>query len=61
LQIGGQVIRTMKYVDGLVLLAKEEMELYGMVAGVGKHLGIEMNVRKKTNNENFSTAISWRT
>jgi hypothetical protein len=49
-----------KYVDGLVLLAKEEMELYGMLVGVGKHYGIEMNVEGGSN-ENFDTAISWRT
>ena len=40
----GQVIRTVKYVDGLVLLAKEEMKLYEMLVGVGKRRGIEMNV-----------------
>lgn len=34
----------MKYVDGLVLLAKEGMELSGMLVGVGKHCGIEMKV-----------------
>lgn len=34
LQIGGQVMCTVKYVDDLVLLAKEEMVLYGMLVGV---------------------------
>lgn len=34
----------MKYVDGLVLPAKEEIELYGMLVGVGKHCGIGINV-----------------
>jgi hypothetical protein len=33
-----------KYVDGLVLLAEEEMELYGILVGVEKHCGIEINV-----------------
>jgi hypothetical protein len=42
-----------------VLLDKEEIVLYGMLVGVGKHCEIDMNVERK-NNENFDTAISWR-
>ena len=29
--IGGQIIQTVKYADGLVLMAKEEMVLQGMI------------------------------
>jgi hypothetical protein len=45
----GQVIRTVKYADGLVLLAKEETVLQGMIdrlIGTGRFCGMEMNVEK---------------
>ena len=29
--IGGQIIQTVKYIDDLVLMAKEEMVLQGMI------------------------------
>jgi hypothetical protein len=48
-KIGGQVIRTPKYADELVLLAKEEMVLQGMVdklIEIGRCYGMEMNVKK---------------
>jgi hypothetical protein len=64
LQTGEQIIGTVKYVDGLVLLAKKEKKLYGMLVGDEKHCGIGMNVEEGgggTSNENFDTAISWRT
>jgi hypothetical protein len=47
--IGGQVIRTVKYADDLVLLAKEETVLQGMVDRLietGISYGMEMNVEK---------------
>jgi hypothetical protein len=49
LKIGGQVIRTVKYADELVLLAKEEMVLQGLtdrVTEIGSCHGMEMNVEK---------------
>jgi hypothetical protein len=48
-KIGGQVIITVKYADDLVLLAKEETVLQGMIdrlIEVGRHYGMEMNVEK---------------
>jgi len=48
---GGQVFRTMKYADELVLLAKEEAVLQGMnerLTEIGRCYGMEMNVKKKT-------------
>jgi hypothetical protein len=45
----GQVIRTAKYADDLVLLAKKETVLQGMVDRliyIGKRHGMEMNVEK---------------
>jgi hypothetical protein len=47
--IGGQVIRTVKYADDFVLLAKEETVLQGMVdriIEIGRRYGMEMNVEK---------------
>jgi hypothetical protein len=47
--LGGQVICTLKYADDLVLLAKEEMVLQGMIDRLietGRGYGIEMNVEK---------------
>jgi hypothetical protein len=48
-KIGGQVIRTVKYADDLVLLAREETVLQGMVdrlIEIGRRYGMEMNVGK---------------
>jgi hypothetical protein len=48
-KIGGQVIRTVKYSDDLVLLVREEKVLQGMVdrlSETGRHYGMEMNVEK---------------
>jgi hypothetical protein len=47
--IEGQVIRTVKYADDLVLLAREEKVLQGMVdrlIEIGGCYGMEMNVEK---------------
>jgi hypothetical protein len=48
-KIGGQVIRTVKYADERVLLAREEKVLQGMVdrlIEIGRCYGMEMNVEK---------------
>jgi hypothetical protein len=48
-QIGGQVIGTVKYAADLVLLAREENVLQGMVdrlSEIGRRYGMEMNVEK---------------
>jgi hypothetical protein len=45
----GQVIRTVKYADDLVLLAKEEVVLQGMIdrlIEIGRCCGMEINVEK---------------
>ena len=45
--IGGQIIQTVKYADDLVLLAKEETVLHGMIdklIEIGSCYGMEMNV-----------------
>jgi len=47
--IGGQIIQTLKYADDLVLMAKEEMVLQGMIdklSEIGKCDGMEMTVEK---------------
>jgi hypothetical protein len=47
--IGGQIIQTVKYADDLVLLAKEEKVLQGMInklIEIGRCYGMEMNVGK---------------
>jgi len=47
--IWGQIIQTVKYAD-LVLMAKEETELQGMVGKlteIGRRYGMEMNVEKQ--------------
>jgi len=47
--IGGQIIQTVKYADDLVLMAKEEMVLQGMIdklIEIGRCYGMEMNVEK---------------
>jgi hypothetical protein len=46
-KIGGQIIHTVKYVDELVLLAKEEKVLQDMIdklIEIGGYYGMEMNV-----------------
>jgi hypothetical protein len=48
-EVGGQVIRTEKYADDLVLLAKEEMVLQGLIDRLiktGRCYGIEMNMER---------------
>jgi hypothetical protein len=48
-EIGGQVIRTVKYSDEHVLLAKGETVLQGMIdrlSEVGRCCGMEINVKK---------------
>jgi hypothetical protein len=48
-KIGGQVIRTVKYADDLVLLAKEETVLQGTIdriIEIGRRYGMETNVEK---------------
>ena len=45
----GQIIQTVKYVDDLVLMAKEETVLQGMIDKLietGRCYGMEMNVEK---------------
>ena len=57
--IGGQIIQTVKYADDLVLIAKEETVLKGMIDKLietGRYYGMEMSVGKKSN-ENFKTAV----
>ena len=47
--IGGQIIQTVKYADELVLMAKEETVLQGMIDKLietGRYYGVEMNVEK---------------
>ena len=47
--IGGQIIQTVKHVDDLVLMAKEETVLQGMIDKlheIGRCYGVEMNVEK---------------
>jgi hypothetical protein len=58
LQIGEREIPTVKYVDGLVLLDKEEIVLYGMLVGLETLL--HRHECGEKNNENFDTVISWR-
>ena len=46
---GGQIIQTVKYVDDLVLMAKEETVLRGMTVKLietGRYYGTEINVEK---------------
>ena len=47
--IGGKIIQTVKYADDLVLMAKEETVLQGMIdklTEIGRCYGMEMNVEK---------------
>ena len=58
--IGGQIIQTVKYANDLVLMAKEETLLQGMIHKLietGRYCGMEMNVEKNKRNENFKTTI----
>jgi hypothetical protein len=57
-QLGQQIIQTVKYADDLVLMAKEETVLLGMIdrlIEIGRCYGMEMNVEKNKSNENFKT------
>jgi hypothetical protein len=48
-KIGGEVIGTVRYADDLVLLAREETVLQGVVdrlIEIGRRYGMEMNVDK---------------
>ena len=48
-KIGGQIIHTVKYADGLVLLAKEEKVLEDMIdklTETGRCYGMETNMEK---------------
>ena len=53
--IRGQIIQTVKYADDLVLMAREEMVLQGMIDKLIE-IGRQMNVGKKSN-ENFKITI----
>jgi len=58
--IGGQIIRTVKYADELVLMVKVETVLQGMIDKLietGRYCGMEMNVEKSKSNTNFKTTI----
>ena len=47
--IGGKIIKNVKYADDLVLMAKEETVLQGMIdklIAIGRCYGMEMNVEK---------------
>ena len=47
--IGGQIIQTVKYADDLVLMAKEETVLQGMIdklTEIGRCYGMEIYVEK---------------
>jgi len=60
LNIGGQIIQTVKYADDLVLIAKEGTVLQGMIDKlneIGRCYGMEMNVEKNQINENIKTTI----
>jgi len=57
---GGKVIRNVRYADDLVLLAKEETVLQGMIERLvenGRCYGTEVNVEKKEGNENLRATI----
>jgi hypothetical protein len=48
-KLGGQIIQTVKYADDLVLMAKEETVLQGMIdrlIEIGRCYGMEINVEK---------------
>jgi hypothetical protein len=55
-----QINQTVKCADDLLLLAKEEMVLQGMIdklIEIGRCYGMEMNVEENKINENFKTTI----
>jgi hypothetical protein len=57
----GQVINTVKYADDLVLLAKEETVLQGIIDRLienGRRYKMEMNVEKNYGNENLKATIT---
>ena len=59
-KVGGKIIQTVKYADDLVLMAKEETVLQGMIdklIEIGSCYGMEMNTEKNKSYENFKTAI----
>jgi hypothetical protein len=48
-KVGGQIIRTVRYADDLVLLSKEETTLQSMIDNrieVGRSYGMEINLEK---------------
>ena len=48
-KVGGQIIQTVKYADDLLLMAKEETVLQGMIDKLietGRYYGMEINVEK---------------
>jgi len=48
-KVGGKIIQTVKYADDLVLMAKEETVLQGMIDKLiktGRYYGMEINVEK---------------
>jgi len=58
--IGEQIIQNLKYADDLVLMAKEETVLQGMIdklIEIGRFYCMEKNVEKNKSNENFKTTI----
>ena len=58
--VSGCIFHTVKYADDLVLMAKEETVLQGLInklIEIGRCYGMEMNVEKNKSNENFKTAI----
>jgi hypothetical protein len=57
----GQVIRTVKYTDDLVLLAKEGTVLQDTIdrlSEIGRRYGMEISVEKKEGNENLKATIT---
>jgi len=45
-KIGGQIIHTVKYADDLVLLTKEEKDMFDKLIEIGRCYGMELNVEK---------------
>ena len=48
-KVGGQIIQTVKYADELMLMAKEETVLQGVIGKLietGRYYGMEINVEK---------------
>jgi len=59
-KVGVQIIQTVKCADDLVLMAKEETMLQGVIDKLietGRYCGMETNVGKNKINENFKTTI----